>query len=260
MTGHGDARMANSAEISFAAYWELSRLNASALKEQRTRERTSVEKMRCSPRHATLRRETRELFTLAPRLVFPSRFSPPSFSFLLFFSFLLPSFFLPLRSPSSFATTVDIDIFPRRRVSFSPRPTLIRAQSSEFKGETTAAAFISSSSSFSITHDHGSSSHGKWKYFLYFELQLVIEVSFPFFFFFLHTALNGNDTATAIRWSLGDLVLKSKWRREFEWVFASVCRVLEILFAVELDFSWEFIRGNFFTIWIHEFIECNKIG
>ena len=181
--------MANSAEISFAAYWELSRLNASALKEQRTRGRTSLEKTRCSSRHATPRCETRELFTLAARLVFPRRFSPPSFSFLLFFSFLLSSFFLPLRSPSSFATTVDIDIFPRRRVSFSPQPTLIRAQSSEFKGETTAAAFISSSGSFSITHGRGSSSHGKWKYFLYFELQLVIEVSFPFYFSFFYTQL-----------------------------------------------------------------------
>lgn len=83
--------MTNPAEISFAAYWELSRLNASAVGGAANSTSNTLRS-----RHAVKRENYSRLLSLS--------LSPSS---------------PPLR-PFSPPALLDIDIFPRRRVSFSP--------------------------------------------------------------------------------------------------------------------------------------------
>ena len=140
--------MTNPAEISFAAYWELSRLNASVLEERPPP--TTSNTLRSS-RHAVKRENYSRLLSLSlfPFLVSLSLFFPFSF-----FPFLSPSLFR--HHPCLILTFSRGDAFLfhlllHLLLSLPPGPTLIRAQSSEFKGETTGAAFISTIPSTFLT-------------------------------------------------------------------------------------------------------------
>ena len=178
------------------------------------------------------RRETRELFS--PSLSFSFSFSRLSLSLFFpfsFFPFLSPSLFR--HHPCLILTFSRGDAFLfhlllHLLLSLPPGPTLIRAQSSEFKGETTGAAFISTIPSTFLTP----------------RPKVIMPPSLSPFSFFLSFFLSSISLAES-----ANISHLSKWNSFIETIFSFLSfTFLPFLFSLSLSlclfgfllgFKWE---------------------